>query len=209
MSLKPSGMHVAACGLALVLAVVTPAHAGEALRIKAVIEGQAGTGFTDGNRPMPVTIHLADGKSRIDFNQRGAESVYMLLDEQSGRGWLVDSGRAQAMPTQARGFSELLVDPSEPCRELGVQCRQTPARMIAGVRAQGWRYLGAGQRGPGGTARGQFWVDPARGLILGYEGHRAGRSRMYRMWAMSVVTVEDAAELFELPDAVGEDSARY
>jgi hypothetical protein len=193
MTLKPSGIQAAACGFALLLAVVAPAGAEEALRIKAIIEGQAGTGFTDGNRPMPITIHLTPEKSRIDFNQRGAESIYMLVDEQTRRGWLVDSGLAQAMPAQARGFSELLVDPQQPCQGLGVQCRQIPARMIAGVRAQGWRYLGAGLRGPGGTARGEFWVDPARGLILGYEGYRTGRSRVYKMRTMSVTTVEDAA----------------
>lgn len=209
MSLKASAIRIVVCGLALAFAIAAPVRAEEALRIKAVIEGQAGPGLADGNRPVPVTIHLAEGKSRIDFNQRGAESIYMLIDEQSGNGWLVDSGRAQALPAQARGFAELRVDPDEPCSGLGVQCRQIPARMIAGVRAQGWRYLGAGQRGPGGTARGEFWVDPARGLILGYEGHRAGRSRMYKMQALSVVTVEDATELFELPDADGGGRARY
>lgn len=209
MSLMPSGMRAAACALALALIVVAPARAGEALRIKAIIEGESGIGLTDSRRPMAVTIHLGEGKSRIDFNQRGAEAIHMLIDEQTRSGWLIDSGRARMMPAQARGFSELLVDPQAPCRDLGVQCRQVPARTIAGVRAQGWRYLGAGQRGPGGTARGQFWVDPARGLILGYEGYRAGRSRMYKMQAMSVVTVEDAAGLFELPDAGGEEAARH
>lgn len=196
------GMRAALAGLAWVLlAAAGPAAAGEVLRIKAIVEGQDGVGFAGATRPLPVTLHLKPGMSRIDFNQRGAEGIYMLVDEQARQGWLIDAGHATARPLQARGFAELRVDPQQPCRNFGVRCRPIPSKVIAGIRAKGWRYLDADRRGPGGTARGEFWVDEARGLILGYQGYRTGRSRACRMQVMSVVSVEEAAELFRLPDA--------
>lgn len=208
MTIGLSGMRLAACGLALVVAGLAPARAAEVLRVKAVIEGQDGPVFAGNHRPLPVTLHLKPGASRVDFNQRGAEGIYMLIDEQTRQGWLVDGDGESAVPLQARGFAELWVDPEAPCEQFGVRCRPVPSRMIAGVRAEGWRYLDAGRRGPGGTARGEFWVDRAHGLIVGYEGYRAGRSRAYKMRAMSITPVEDAAKLFELPEPAGGERAR-
>ncbi len=193
----------AAFGLAVALCLSAPARAGETLRIKAIVVGHEGVGFNVGERPSPVTIHLNGERSRVDFNGRGAEAIHLLVDEQTRRGWIIDSGQSRAIPMVARGFGELLVDPEAPCARLGVRCRPVPSRVIAGVRAQGWRYMDADRRGPGGTSRGEFWVDPARGLILAYEGHRNGRSRTYRMQAMSVTPVEDADALFELPRGPG------
>lgn len=199
MTAVPSKILASISGVLVVLLSISAAEAGEVLRIKAIVTGQEGVGFNVGDRPTPVTIHLSSGRSRIDFNQRGAEAIYMVVDEETRRGWMIDAGNAQAMPMTSRGFSELLVDPEAPCENLGVRCRPIPARVIAGVRAQGWRYLDAGQRGPGGTTRGELWIDPARGLILGYEGYRSGRARVRRMQAMSVTVVEDASGLFDLP----------
>ncbi|MCF7223591.1 hypothetical protein [Marilutibacter chinensis] len=207
--MKPSALRLATAGLALILAGAGPAGAGEVLRIKAIVEGQEGVGFAGSPRPIPVTLHLKPGMSRVDFNQRGAEGIYMLIDEQARQGWLIDAGQSAARPLQARGFAELRVDPRQPCENFGVRCRPIPSKVIAGVRAKGWRYLDAGQRGPGGTARGEFWVDEARGLILGYQGYRSGRSRACRMQVMSVAAVEDAASLFELPDAAEGSDARH
>ncbi len=197
----------AGCGLAVMVSLSGSAWAGETLRIKAIVVGQEGVGFNVGDRPSPVTIHLDGERSRVDFNGRGAEAIHLLVDEQTRRGWIIDAGQSRALPMVARGFGELLVDPEAPCARIGVRCRPVPSRVIAGVRAQGWRYMDADRRGPGGTSRGEFWVDPTRGLILAYEGHRNGRSRTYRMQAMSVTPVEDASGLFELPRDPGTQGA--
>lgn len=145
-----------------------------------------------------VTTHAGAERVRMDLVMPGRPPATMVVDRISGEGWVFDPVRATGLPVQIDAVRELLVDPGAPCAQMRVTCHREPPRTLAGVTAQGWRYAGANRRGPGGSHAGTMWVDPASGIVLGYEARtRTRQPRRMRAASFKVEAVD--GRLLELP----------
>lgn len=170
-------------------------------RIEAIVEGVSpATGLAD--TVYGMTAYVGAERTRVDLDMPGTEGVYLLVDNATGVGWAIGKEQDAAMPVNADAYRELVLDPQAPCAGMRARCQPIGQRDIAGIRAQGVRYSGARAAGPGGSDRGQVWIDPASGLVLGYDGRTRDR-QVRRMRATDVQRQALPDALFELPAALG------
>ncbi len=162
--------------------------------LQSVVTGlDPGTG-RDG-ATFALTTHAGDARVRFDLPRPDGSEVRLLVDRDTGEGWAFDATERAGLPVKADAVQQLVVDPAAPCARMRVTCHREPRKSIAGVQAEGWRYAGADQRGPGGSHAGTLWIDPASGIVLGYEARTRNRS-VRRMRAVSLqVAPVDAAVL--------------
>lgn len=202
--LLPAAMLVIGCVLAWQAAAQAPDPAdtqADTLHLEAMVEGvNPATGREGG--AYAVRAWLGAERTRVELEVAGAPDAYLLVDNQTGSGWAIATDREAALPVQTDAYRMLVVDPAAPCARMQARCQAIGQRNIAGVRAQGMRYTNAGDAGPGGSDRGQVWVDPATGLILAYDGQTRGRS-VRRMRATRVEHAPVSDDLFVLPAALG------
>lgn len=165
--------------------------------LKAVVTGvDPATGREDST--YAVRAYVGAERTRIDLDLPGAERAYLLLDNATGNGWAISKDSDAALPVSIDSYRELVVDPAAPCAGMQVRCDPLGPRDMAGVRARGLRYTGARGRGPGGSDRGELWIDPDTGIVLGYDARtRDGRPRRLRATGLSREALP--AALFELP----------
>ena len=165
--------------------------------LQAVVTGVNPATGRDGST-FAVKAYVGAERTRIDLDIPEADRAYLLLDNATGNGWAISKDKEAALPISADSYRELVVDPQAPCAGMQLSCDPLGHRDIAGVRAQGLRYTGARGRGPGGSDRGELWIDPASGLVVGYDGRtRDGKAR--RLRASDVLREALPAALFELP----------
>lgn len=200
-----------AVGLVSLALALSPLRAQEPVpaqtfRIEAVMEGVSPATGRDGVT-YRMKAYLGHERTRVDLDIPGAENVYLLLDNATGAGWAIGKQQDGALPVTADAYRELVVDPQAPCARLRARCQPIGQREIAGVRAIGMRYAGARNTGPGGSDRGDMWVDPSNGLVLAYDGRTRDRKvRRMRVTEARNEALPDA--LFELPAALGNNRAR-
>jgi len=155
-----------------------------------------------GGKPLPMTLYAGDGKTRADFTGPAGERAMALHDGARDEGWMISLDRGIAVPFQGTAAADLRVDPGRPCAHLPRPCQRTDSRFIAGRAVTGWRYHGANARGPGGTSKGEFWVDTGTGVVLAYRGTKQGWEQVYAMTATSIRYGKLPADLFDLPETV-------
>ena len=190
-----------ACLLALAPVVVAADNARDAhssdLMLEAVVTGVNPATGRDGST-YAVRAYVGADRTRIDLDVPGAERAYLLLDNASGQGWAISKDSDAALPVSIDSYRELVVDPAAPCAGMQVRCDPLGHRDMAGVRARGLRYTGARGRGPGGSDRGELWIDPDTGIVLGYDARtRDGAPRRLRATGLRREALP--AALFELP----------
>ncbi|MGO3128036.1 MAG: hypothetical protein ACTIJY_08185 [Luteimonas sp.] len=174
-----------------------PEQAGNDLALEMVVTGVDPATGRDG-ATYSAKVFVGPQRTRIDVNTPGGEKAYLLLDNDSGRGWAISKQQDAALPLQSDAYRQLQVNPQSPCAQFKVRCEQVGHREIAGVRAQGLRFTGARGRGPGGSHRGEVWIDPGTGLILGYDTQTQNRQvRRMRTTDVRRVALPDA--MFQLP----------
>lgn len=170
-------------------------------RIEAIVEGVSpATGLAD--TVYGMTAYIGSERTRVDLDIPGTEDAYLLVDNDTGIGWAIGKEQDGAMPVNVDAYRELVLDPQAMCAGMRARCQPIGQRDIAGIRAQGMRYSGARAAGPGGSDRGQMWIDPASGLVLGYDGRTRDR-QVRRMRATDVQRQELPDAMFELPAALG------
>ena len=180
-----------------------PAHAADHgdVKLEAIVTGT-------GIRPPPSsvkregsmveTIYVSGDRERVDFDA-GPDMRGRILRNGS-QAWLLRPPSHRVLPAQGvRIASPVRLDTDKPCFDPGFSCHRIDDRLIAGRRANGWRYRHAGQRGPQGTDSGTFWIDAETGIVLAFEGRDLAR-REYRMETVSVHFGELPDTLFRLPD---------
>lgn len=192
------------------LALASPAMAEElllappepAVQMQAVMVGA--NPFRPQGEPteFPVTVYLQGDALRVDFAGPNGERGMLLHDAATRKGWLVSLEEGLAVPIGSAGFHELLVDPQDPCADLGLRCQPMGERFVADTLVTGWRYRNADGRGPGGTSDGNFWIDPAHGVILAYRGHTRDRERIHELRAVSAAYDPLPDVLFKLPETI-------
>ena len=153
-------------------------------------------------KPLPMTLYVSDGSTRADFTGPDGERAMALHDGVRDEGWMISLDRGIAMPFQGTAAADLQVDPGQPCAHLPRPCQRTGSRFIAGRPVAGWRYHGANAKGPGGTSKGEFWIDPDTGVVLAYRGTKQGWEDVYEMTVKSIRYGKLPPELFELPETV-------
>lgn len=146
---------------------------------------------------MVETIYIKGARTRVDFDAgphlRG--SVLRTGDQ----AWLLRPPSHRVLPAQGvRIASPVRMDTDRPCFDLGFSCQRVDDRLVAGRRANGWRYRHAGRHGPQGTDSGTFWIDAETGIVLAFDGTDLAR-RDYRMEAVSMQVGELPDSLFRLP----------
>ncbi len=148
-----------------------------------------------------MTTHAGEGRVRFDLPRPDGAEVRLLVDRTTGEGWAFDAAGRDGLPVQADAVQQLAVDPAAPCTRMRVTCHREPPKSIAGIQADGWRYAGADRRGPGGSHAGVMWIDPASGIIIGYEART--RNRMVRRMRAVSLRVEPVADaVLEPPPAL-------
>lgn len=145
-----------------------------------------------------VTAHAGAQRVRIELATANRPPATMLLDRASGEGWAFDPAGRSGLPVSSDAALQMTVNPAAPCARMRVTCHPLPARSLAGVEAAGWRYAGAARRGPGGSHAGSMWVDPASGVVLGYEARTRDR-KVRRMRALSFQVGPVPDHLLEFP----------
>lgn len=148
-----------------------------------------------------VRAYLGAERTRIDLDIPEADNAYIIVDNDTGNGWVISKDSDAALPISIDSYRELVVDPEAPCARMRVSCQPLGHRDIAGVRAQGLRYSGARDRGPGASDRGEMWVDSTSGLVVSYEARTRDR-KTRRMRATDVRRQPLPSALFELPAAL-------
>ncbi|QDH71584.1 hypothetical protein [Marilutibacter alkalisoli] len=152
--------------------------------------------------PYPVTLYARGKSTRVDFTGPADERGMLLHEADTRSGWLVSLNEGIAIPLDAPGLGELVVEPERPCQRMQARCQPAGNRYVAGRVVKGWRYRNADGRGPAGTSSGELWVDPEHGVILAYSGKKQGWDRRYEMEAMAVTYGPLSELLFELPESV-------
>lgn len=148
-----------------------------------------------------VSAYMGAERTRIDLHMPEAGNAYLIVDNDSGNGWVISKDSDAALPVSTDSYRELVVDPQTPCAHMRVSCQPLGHRDIAGVRALGLRYAGARGRGPGASDRGQMWIDPASGLVVSYDARTRDR-KIRRMRVTEVRRERLPPALFELPSAL-------
>lgn len=148
-----------------------------------------------------ITAHVGEQRVRFDLPRPDGSEVSFLVDRDTGEGWAFDAAERTGLPVKVEAVQQLVVDPASPCARMRVVCHRAPRKAIAGVEAEGWRFAGASQRGPGGSHAGVMWIDPATGIVLGYEARTRSRSER-RMRSMSVQVEAVAEDLLQPPAAL-------
>lgn len=170
------------------------------LMVEAMVTGvNPATGRDDST--FAVRAYVGAERTRIDLHMPEADNAYMIVDNDSGNGWVISKDSDAALPIHTDSYRGLVVDPQAPCAHMRVSCQPLGRRDIAGVRAQGLRYSGARGRGPGASDRGEMWIDPSSGLVVGYEARTRDR-KSRRMRATDVRREPLPTALFELPAAL-------
>lgn len=143
------------------------------------------------------TIWLKGAHVRVDFdggpNMRGR----ILRDGQHA--WLLQPGVNRALPADNVPLSSITrLDTKNPCWALGFACERADDRLIAGRRANGWRYSNARHAGPNNTDSGVFWIDAQYGVLLAFNATDIDR-RTYHMETASIDFANVPDSLFEVP----------
>ena len=165
--------------------------------IEAVVTGVNPATGRDGST-FSVKAYVGGERTRIDLGMPEADNAYIIVDNETGLGWVISKDRDAALPVSTDSYRELVVDPQAPCARMQARCEPLGYRGVAGVRAQGTRYAGARGRGSGGSDRGDMWVDPDSGLVVSYDGRTRDR-KTRRMRATQVRREALPGALFELP----------
>jgi hypothetical protein len=148
------------------------------VRQNAVLTGDAIQGT------MTETIYLNGDRVRVDFD--GGPRLRGRLLKQGDRTWLLEPSAQRALPVAHIPLASVTrLDPGQPCWNLGIVCERAEDRLIAGRRAEGWRYEHAGRAGPNGTDSGTFWIDAQYGVLLAFKAQDLAR-RDYRMETVSM-----------------------
>jgi hypothetical protein len=201
--LMPSMLALLALGVAGTCVPVHAAAAGDGdVKLEAIVTGT-------GIRPPPSsikregsmveTIYVSGERVRVDFDAGTHLRGHILRN--GDQAWLLRPPSHRALP--ARGVrigSPVRMDTDKPCFDLGFSCQRVDDRLIAGRRANGWRYRHAGRHGPQGTDSGTFWIDAGTGIVLAFDGRDLARHD-YRMETVSVHFGKLPDILFRLPDS--------
>lgn len=157
------------------------------VKISAVLDG-SGVREADASHghagAMVETIWIKGAHVRVDFDGGPGMRGRILRDAEHA--WLLQQDVEHALPADHVPLASITrLDPKNPCWTMGVSCVRADDRLIAGHRASGWRYSGAGQAGPNGTDSGVFWIDAQYGVLLAFDAMDISQ-RNYRMETASI-----------------------
>src|SRR5690606_35725291 len=140
-----TGRSTLAASLACMLVLAWPCHArapdaalpqaGDFM-IEAMASGVNPATGRDGST-VAVRACLGAAPTRIDLHMPEAEDAYLIVDNDSGNGWVISKDSDAALPISTDSYRELVVDPQAPCARMRVSCQPLGHRDIAGVRVQG------------------------------------------------------------------------
>ncbi len=151
--------------------------------------------WTDGSGTSAVSVWVADGWTRVDVSEEGAETRHVITGD--GRSWIwygaedrVFTGAAvlsadeeQSIPT----YEDILTLPVE-------VITAADYRVYEGVNCI---YVETAENAFGYVER--FWVSVESGLLVASE-RVSGENVAYRMTGLTVETDADMADAFRLPD---------
>jgi hypothetical protein len=165
---------------------------GSGVRQPDASSGQAGA--------LVETIWLKGSRERLDFdggpNMRGR----ILRDDQHA--WLLQPGVNRVLPADNVPLGSVTrLDAKSPCSGLGFACQRVDDRLIAGRRANGWRYSDAGRSGPNGTDSGVLWVDAQYGIVLAFNAKDVDQ-RTYHMETASIDFSNVPESTFDMPQEI-------